>query len=106
MAFSREDVERIAALARLALTAEEKELFARQLGDILRYADEVLAVDTSGVPPTAQPLATPPPLRDDERRPPLRDDVRRPSLKRDEVLAAAPEAAREAGFFKVPRVIG
>jgi aspartyl-tRNA(Asn)/glutamyl-tRNA(Gln) amidotransferase subunit C len=97
MAFSREDVERIAALARLALTPGEKELFARQLGDILSYADEVLAVDTSGVPPTAQPLATPPPLRDDERR---------PSLARDETLAAAPDAARQAGFFKVPRVIG
>jgi aspartyl-tRNA(Asn)/glutamyl-tRNA(Gln) amidotransferase subunit C len=97
MAFTREDVERIAALARLALTSDEKDLFARQLADILRYADEVLAIDTSGVPPTAQPLATAPPLREDERR---------RSLPRDEVLAAAPDPALDAGFYRVPKVIG
>jgi aspartyl-tRNA(Asn)/glutamyl-tRNA(Gln) amidotransferase subunit C len=97
MAFTREDVERIASLARLALTPEEKDLFARQLADILRYADEVIAIDTSGVPPTAQPLAAPPPLRDDERR---------PCLPRDEALAAAPDAAPDAGFYRVPKVIG
>jgi aspartyl-tRNA(Asn)/glutamyl-tRNA(Gln) amidotransferase subunit C len=97
MAFTRADVERIASLARLALTSDEKDLFARQLADILRYADEVIAIDTSGVPPTAQPLAAPPPLRDDERR---------PSLPRDEVLAAAPDPALDAGFYRVPKVIG
>jgi aspartyl-tRNA(Asn)/glutamyl-tRNA(Gln) amidotransferase subunit C len=97
MAFTKEDVERIASLARLAVTSGEKELFARQLADILRYADEVLAIDTSGVPPTAQPLAAPPPLREDEHR---------PSLLRDEALAAAPDSAPDAGFFRVPKVIG
>jgi aspartyl-tRNA(Asn)/glutamyl-tRNA(Gln) amidotransferase subunit C len=97
MSFTREDVERVAALARLALTDEEKDLFARQLDEILHYADEVRRVDTSGVPPTAQPPGDAPPLREDEPR---------PSLARDEVLAAAPEPAREAGLFKVPRVIG
>jgi aspartyl-tRNA(Asn)/glutamyl-tRNA(Gln) amidotransferase subunit C len=97
MAFTTADVERIASLARLAVTSEEKELFARQLADILHYADEVLAIDTSGVPPTAQPLAAPPPLREDERR---------PSLPRDEALAAAPDPAPDAGFFRVPKVIG
>jgi aspartyl-tRNA(Asn)/glutamyl-tRNA(Gln) amidotransferase subunit C len=97
MAFTREDVERIASLARLALTADEKDLFARQLADILRYADEVLGIDTSGVPPTAQPLAAPPPLREDERR---------PSLPRDQALASAPDPALDAGFFRVPKVIG
>jgi aspartyl-tRNA(Asn)/glutamyl-tRNA(Gln) amidotransferase subunit C len=97
MAFTREDVERIASLARLALTPGEKDLFARQLADILRYADEVLGIDTSGVPPTAQPLAAPPPLREDERR---------LSLPRDQALAAAPDPALDAGFFRVPKVIG
>ena len=60
MPFTREDVEAVASLARLALTPEEKDLFARQLADILRYADEVLGIDTSGVPPTAQALADAP----------------------------------------------
>ena len=43
------DVERIAALAQLELTDEEKQLFTRQLGDILAYAEQVQAIDTSGV---------------------------------------------------------
>jgi aspartyl-tRNA(Asn)/glutamyl-tRNA(Gln) amidotransferase subunit C len=97
MPFTKQDVERLASLARLSLSADEIDLYARQLADILSYADQVLAVDTSGVPPTAQPLATPPPLRDDERR---------PSLSHDEALAAAPDPAVEAGFFRVPRVLG
>ena len=46
------DVERIAALAQLELTDEEKQLFTRQLADILHYAEQVQAIDTSGVPPT------------------------------------------------------
>ena len=90
------DVERIAALAHLELTAEEKALFTRQLADILAYAAQVHAVDTSGVPATAQVLA--------ERI--ERDDDPRDSLPRDEALANAPDAAPGAGLFRVPRVIG
>lgn len=90
------DVERIAALAHLELTAEEKALFTRQLADILAYAEQVQAVDTSGVPATAHVLA--------ERT--ERDDEPRAPLPRDEALANAPDAAREAGLFRVPRVIG
>ena len=44
------DVERIAALARLELTEDEKHLFTRQLADILSYAEQLQAVDTTGVP--------------------------------------------------------
>ena len=89
------DVERIAALAHLELTDEEKALFTRQLADILAYAEQVQGVDTSGVPATAHVLA--------ERI--ERDDEPRASLPRDEALAVAPGAAREAGLFRVPRVI-
>ena len=45
------DVERIAALAHLELTDDEKQLFTKQLADILAYAEQVQAVDTTGVPP-------------------------------------------------------
>lgn len=93
---STADVERIAALAQLELTAEEKELFTRQLADILAYAEQVQAVDTSGVPATAHVLA--------ERI--ERDDTPRAALPRDEALANAPDGAPEAGLFRVPRVIG
>ena len=47
------DVERIAALAHLELTPEEKQLFTRQLADILAYAEQLQAIDTTGVPATA-----------------------------------------------------
>ena len=91
------DVERIAALAYLELTAEEKELFTRQLAEILAYARQVQAIDTSGVAATAH-------VHTDEGG--ERDDEPRPSLPLDDVLANAPDALPEAGLFRVPRVIG
>jgi aspartyl-tRNA(Asn)/glutamyl-tRNA(Gln) amidotransferase subunit C len=93
---NREDVVRIASLARLELTSEELELFTRQLGDILVYVEQIRSLDTEGIPPTSHVLY----------RPVERDDAARPSLPRGEALSAAPDAAREAGLFKVPRVIG
>jgi len=96
-AFTPADVERIAVLANLEMDASELELFARQLTEFLAYADQVLQVDTAGVPPTA--YVTP-------RREAERDDETRPSLDREDVLANAPEAAADAGLFKVPRVLG
>jgi aspartyl-tRNA(Asn)/glutamyl-tRNA(Gln) amidotransferase subunit C len=95
--FTREQIAAIAALAHLELDAAETELFARQLGDILKYADAVQQVDTAGVPPTASLVSLHAADRADELR---------PSLDRDEALSSAPDAAVDAGFFKVPRVIG
>jgi aspartyl-tRNA(Asn)/glutamyl-tRNA(Gln) amidotransferase subunit C len=95
--FTREHVAAIAALADLDLDPAELDLFARQLGDILAYAEQLQQVDTTGVPPTASVLAQHPTDRADEVR---------PSLSKDEVLANAPDAAAEAGLFRVPRVIG
>src|SRR5829696_1541718 len=96
-AFTRDDVAKIAALAHLELDQAELDLFARQLGDILAYAEQVQQIDTTGIPPTAGVLDWPPADRADETR---------PSLERDTVLAGAPDAAVGAGLFKVPRVIG
>ena len=95
--FTREDVAKIAALANLELEPAEIDLFARQLGDILNYAEEVQLVDTTGVPPTASVLT---------RHAADRQDEVRPCLDRDEALANAPDGALDAGFFKVPRVVG
>ena len=91
------DVERVAALAQLELTDEEKQLFTKQLADILAYAEQVQAIDTSGVPATAHVHAA-------QRR--EREDVTQPSLPVEDALANAPDADREAGLFRVPRVIG
>jgi aspartyl-tRNA(Asn)/glutamyl-tRNA(Gln) amidotransferase subunit C len=91
------DVDRIAALAHLALSGEERDRFAHQLAGILAYARQVQDVDTTGVPPTTHTLVP-------EGR--LRADEPAVSLPRDQALAAAPDAARDAGFFRVPKVIG
>lgn len=99
--FTREQVAAIAVLAQLELSDEELDLFARQLGDILAYADEVQRVDTASVPPTASVLTKYPADRADEVG---------PSLPIEAALANAPDPAVDAtangGLFKVPRVIG
>jgi aspartyl-tRNA(Asn)/glutamyl-tRNA(Gln) amidotransferase subunit C len=91
------EVEAIAALARIELDGPEVELFARQLGDILGYARELQAVNTSDVAPTAHVAGS-----QDTERP---DEIR-PSLDRTSALQNAPDAWSEGGLFKVPRVLG
>ncbi len=91
------DVERIAALAQIELTDEEKQLFTKQLADILAYAEQLQAIDTSGVPATAHVHAGQRTEREDEPR---------PSLPVGDALSNAPDAAPDAGLFRVPRVIG
>ena len=95
--FTPDDVDRIAELARLALTGDERALFTRQLADILAYAEQVQDVDTTGVPPTSHACASAESLRDDQER---------PGLGRDEALAAGATGDRSTGLFKVPRVLG
>jgi aspartyl-tRNA(Asn)/glutamyl-tRNA(Gln) amidotransferase subunit C len=92
-----EDVERIAALAHLELSGQEKDLFVRQLTEILGYAEQIQAVDTTGIPPTSHVLSRHPADRADEAQAPL---------PRADALANAPDPAIEAGLFRVPRVIG
>jgi aspartyl-tRNA(Asn)/glutamyl-tRNA(Gln) amidotransferase subunit C len=96
-ALTRADVERIAVLASLDLTPEEIDTFTRQLAEILAYARQVQQLDTAGVPPTAHVLAG---------RVVDRSDTPHPCLDRAEALEAAPDAAADAGLFRVPRVIG
>jgi aspartyl-tRNA(Asn)/glutamyl-tRNA(Gln) amidotransferase subunit C len=94
-AITRDQVSAIATLAHLDLSADELELYARQLGDVLAAVAELQGLDTSGVPPTAA-IA---PAGSIER-----EDEPQPCLDRDAALANAPDP--EQGFFRVPRVIG
>ena len=93
-AIGREDVERVVALARLALDEGELARMARELDAVLGYVASLSRVDTRDVPPTAHvvPLATP-----------LRDDV--PSAPLDPELALANAPEREGSSFVVPKVI-
>jgi aspartyl-tRNA(Asn)/glutamyl-tRNA(Gln) amidotransferase subunit C len=94
---TREQVSAIAALANLELEPGELELFSKQLGDVLAAVDTLRQIDTAGVPPTASIVT---------RHPVDRPDEVRPSLDRDLALEQAPDPALDAGFFRVPRVIG
>jgi aspartyl-tRNA(Asn)/glutamyl-tRNA(Gln) amidotransferase subunit C len=100
------DVERIAALAHLELTDDEKLLFTRQLADILTYVEQLQRIDTTGVPATAHVNSRIEARPDTAVRGVERPDEPRPSLTVDEALANAPDAAPDAGLFRVPRVIG
>jgi aspartyl-tRNA(Asn)/glutamyl-tRNA(Gln) amidotransferase subunit C len=91
---SREDVEHVAALARLGLTDDEIDLMQGQLNRILEAVGQLQSVDTSSVGPTAQVIAL---------ENVMRDDVARPPIDREAVLANAP--LREGPMLRVPVVL-
>ncbi len=88
-----ETVEQIARLARLSLSREECARFARQLEQILEYADSIQKLDTADVPPMSHAGTASV----------LREDVEAARLPREVATAAAPDA--DDGLFRVPRVI-
>ena len=94
MQISRQDVEKVAQLARLAVTSAEKDTFAKQLSQILTHVDKLNEYDTTGVEPTATVMG---------QVNVFREDVIRPSLSSDKALANAPE--READGFVVPKIL-
>jgi len=93
---TRDDAARIAALAKLEMTPDELERAARELASILDHFDVIARVDTSGVE-----LAAPGDGEDIRRA----DEVRQP-LDPADTFRNAPDADRESGLFRVPRVIG
>lgn len=94
MKISKEEVVKVAELARLEFKEEELEKFTEQLGNILAYIERLNELDTTGVEPTSHVL---------DMDTPLREDAAGGMLTQDEALANAPE--REDGFFAVPQVI-
>ncbi len=60
------DIEKLAELARLHLTEEEKAVFSAQVADILGYFRQLQAVDVTGIAPMAHPFDAEAPLRDDK----------------------------------------
>jgi len=91
---SRQDVEHVARLSRLALSDAELERMREQLSGILAYIDKLRALDTAGVEPTSHAVPLVNVMRDDEPRPPFPADA---------MLGNAPDRAGE--FFRVPRII-
>ncbi|MGD2057545.1 MAG: Asp-tRNA(Asn)/Glu-tRNA(Gln) amidotransferase subunit GatC [Anaerolineales bacterium] len=94
MSITIEDVRHIAFLARLALTAEEEQLYTEQLSAVLDHAARLEEVETEHISPTASVL---------DLRAPLRPDVPRPCPPRAKILSNAPDS--EEGMFRVPPVL-
>ncbi len=91
---SRQDVEHVARLSRLALSDADIEKMREQLAAILAHIDTLCALDTEQVEPTSHAVPMENVMREDEPR---------PSLPQEAMLANAPD--RSADFFRVPRII-
>ena len=94
MEITKQDVEKVAKLARLQVSEGEVAVFAKQLSQILTHVDTLKKYNTDGVEPTATVLG---------QVNVFRDDAVTPSLSVDQALANAPE--READGFGVPKII-
>ncbi|MES9900642.1 MAG: Asp-tRNA(Asn)/Glu-tRNA(Gln) amidotransferase subunit GatC [Sedimenticola sp.] len=94
MSLERSDVEKIAHLARLAVSEDELDSVASDLSNILGLVEQMSAVDTTGVEPMAHPLHM-------AQR--LREDIVTEGDQRELFQSIAPET--EEGLYLVPRVI-
>ena len=92
---SRDDVAKLAQLARIEMTPDELDHLANELGVILNAVARVQEVAGEDVPPTSHPL----PLENV-----FRPDLVIPSLTPEEALSGAPE--QEEQRFKVPQILG
>ncbi|MEO6568737.1 MAG: Asp-tRNA(Asn)/Glu-tRNA(Gln) amidotransferase subunit GatC [Opitutaceae bacterium] len=88
------NIDRIAELARLALTPEEKVTFAQQLGDVLHHIEQLAKVDVAGIEPTAHAF----PVYNV-----WADDVAQPALPVEAALQNAP--AKRENMIVVPKVV-
>lgn len=94
MSLSLDAVRKVARLARLKLSEPELTRFQGQLERILGHMDELGALDTKDVPPTAHALGLTNAMREDE--PAAFENI-------EALLAGFPE--REGPYLKVPKVI-
>ncbi|MDQ6955022.1 MAG: Asp-tRNA(Asn)/Glu-tRNA(Gln) amidotransferase subunit GatC [Mariprofundaceae bacterium] len=88
------DVQKVAMLARIRLTDDEATELGPQLSEILGYVDQLAAVNTDGIVPTAHPH---------DAAMPLRANIVTNGNHRDALQAVAPKT--EAGLYVVPKVI-
>lgn len=95
MSLTRQEVEKVALLARLQLTEDELTTMTSQLGQILEYVDQLGQLDTDGVEPMAHAI---------EMSNVFAEDEVHASLPRDEALANAPK--RDSECYRVPAVLG
>ena len=99
MPITEADIEKVAQLAHLDITEEERRVFAPQMVEIVAYVEQLNEIDTSAVEPALGGL-TP----EGERTESTRADEVKPSLGQKLALDQAPDPA--SGHFRVPKVLG
>jgi aspartyl-tRNA(Asn)/glutamyl-tRNA(Gln) amidotransferase subunit C len=95
MSLTRQDVEKIANLARLAISEQELPVYVSSLSSIVAFVDELSRVDTGTVQPMSHPL--------DGQHQRLRADVVTETDEHEKYQANAPSV--QSGLYVVPRVI-
>jgi aspartyl-tRNA(Asn)/glutamyl-tRNA(Gln) amidotransferase subunit C len=95
MSLTRQDVEKIAHLARLAITEQEMPVYVTSLSSIVAFVDELSRAQTGNVEPMAHPL--------DGQHQRLRADAVSETDNHEKYQANAPSV--QAGLYIVPRVI-
>jgi aspartyl-tRNA(Asn)/glutamyl-tRNA(Gln) amidotransferase subunit C len=98
MRITESDIEKLAQLAHLEITPEERRAFTPQIAEIVTYVEQLNELDTSTVEPSIGGL-TP----EGERTDSSREDVAMPSLGQKIALDQAPDPA--SGHFRVPKVL-
>lgn len=91
---SKDEVRRIAELARLSLTEAEVEKYTEQLAHILEHAARIQELNLDGLEPLAHAV---------DRTNVMREDEAREGLTREEALKNAPD--REGEFFRIPPIV-
>ena len=92
--FSKKTIEKVAKLALLDLTEEDKDMFSKQLGDILSYFKKLNDLDTSNIEPTTHAI---------DLKNVYREDVATPSLSTEDALKNTEH--KKDGYFKAPRIL-
>jgi len=98
MPITESDIEKVAQLAHLEITDEERRIFAPQIAEIVSYVEQLSELDTSAIEPALGGL-TP----DGERTESSRADEVQRSLGQKVALDQAPDPA--SGHFRVPKVL-
>ena len=98
MPITESDIEKIAQLAHLEITPEERRAFTPQIAEIVAYVEQLNELDTSLIEPATGGLTA-----EHERADTSREDAVRPSLGQKLALDQAPDPA--SGHFRVPKVL-
>ncbi|MCP9494716.1 MAG: Asp-tRNA(Asn)/Glu-tRNA(Gln) amidotransferase subunit GatC [Pyrinomonadaceae bacterium MAG19_C2-C3] len=99
MPITETDIDKLAALAQLEITDDERRQLTTQVAAIITYVEQLNELDTGGVEPSTGGFTD-----EGARTHATRNDTVQPSLGQQAALDQAPDP--HAGFFRVPKIVG